>query len=700
MNKSTDSNLPLYPDHLADLRKSGLSTESIKAMGVYSLPREKIGELLGWTPQGVESALVFPYPGTDGFPRLKIFPPQQDEDGHTIKYLQPKGSGVRLYVLPQVRGVLNDPTLPLYMTEGEKKAALLAQVGKMAVGLGGIWNWRNKENPQPIAELDEIVWKGRLVYLVPDSDAKHNDQVLLAVYALGRVLEQRGATVLVVKIPDLGGLEKTGVDDYLSSKNSKTFQRLCEKAIPLTHSVFRAFRLRERKQAMTKTESLPEELKGRHVHPALHFEATWASVGVIRLIEAGPAWFLITSQQQVHAFSEASGGLLFPSPVYSALMGRWPEEELQTFLNGSQGGSFAKMAALIIDQLRSLVELKHSAEYAVITAWAIGTYFFPLFAAFPRLNLIGEKGSGKSKLQALLAEVCFNGLFRVNPTPAVLFRLAAALRPTLCLDEVEGLSTEDRREILAIINSGYKRGAAVDRVEGDERRIVSYPVYTPVSLSGIRELNAVTEDRAIVLVMEKGQNPSRLNAIVDPANPIWGTIRSLGYQLALTRFSDVSATYERLQMPHWLMGRERELWTPLLVMAQMIDAEGNLGITSDLLALAQTHIEERSNFSAEAEALVGVLEGMLVGKTEIELRPGDLCGALETALNCKHISPQMVGGILRRLGFLRKDRGRLGRSVGSIYKVTSEKLEQVKARYSPLCIATLQQPDDCNSSTP
>ena len=92
--------LSLHPDHLADLRQSGLTDETIQALGLYSARPGDISRLVGFDPPGVESALVFPYLGEDGFCRVKVFPPYKDKNGHTVKYLQKPGSGVRLYIPP------------------------------------------------------------------------------------------------------------------------------------------------------------------------------------------------------------------------------------------------------------------------------------------------------------------------------------------------------------------------------------------------------------------------------------------------------------------------------------------------------------------------------------------------------------------------------------------------------------------------
>lgn len=44
-----DSYLSLHPEHLADLKKSGLSDETIREAGIYSAPPNEIHKLLGWT---------------------------------------------------------------------------------------------------------------------------------------------------------------------------------------------------------------------------------------------------------------------------------------------------------------------------------------------------------------------------------------------------------------------------------------------------------------------------------------------------------------------------------------------------------------------------------------------------------------------------------------------------------------------------
>lgn len=234
----------------------------------------------------------------------------------------------------------------------------------------------------------------------------------------------------------------------------------------------------------------------------------------------------------------------------------------------------------------------------------------------------------------------------------MLFRLAEPVRPPFCLDETEGLAADDRQDILAILNMGYKAGGRVPRCEGDSHTIKSWAVYCPVALAGIASLNRVTEDRAITLVLSRGSDKAKLNAEVDPEDIRFAEIRDLGYRLALTRWQDIADTVRTPELPDWLVARERELWKPLLAVAHLADQEAGLGLVADLLDMARGQGAERAGLSDEADALVGVLWEKLDGMAEIIVSPGELCDDLQVALGWrKPPSAQHLRRLMKRLGF-------------------------------------------------
>ncbi len=249
--------MSLHPEHLQDLQHSGLTAETITAMGVYSARPGDLDKLAGWgiSAQGVTSAIVFPYPDCDGFYQLKVFPAIQNGDGHHVKYIQPKASESRAYILPEVRERLGDSAEGVLLAEGAKKAARLTQEGFNGVGIAAVWNWKCGGDLLPytdpacvIPDVVRLVTPGRRVVVAFDSDVweAKKQNCRLGLYALLRHLERLGARAYAVRLPGptkqerAEGLTKLGADDFLSRHSPDDFRRLITEAIPPTHELFRS----------------------------------------------------------------------------------------------------------------------------------------------------------------------------------------------------------------------------------------------------------------------------------------------------------------------------------------------------------------------------------------------------------------------------------------------------------------------------
>ncbi|MBI4752136.1 MAG: DUF3854 domain-containing protein [Acidobacteria bacterium] len=151
----------------------------------------------------------------------------------TGKYLSPPGRGGLLYFVPGTDpAALTDPSVPVLVTEGEKKTIALhrfcSESGWKAlpIGLTGVWNWRGKVGKEPtpdggttpvkgpIPALDRIPWDNRQVFIIFDSNLKTNESVRAARTGLTKELARRGALVKWVDLPELAGVN--GVDDLLA----------------------------------------------------------------------------------------------------------------------------------------------------------------------------------------------------------------------------------------------------------------------------------------------------------------------------------------------------------------------------------------------------------------------------------------------------------------------------------------------------
>ncbi len=666
----------LHPAHLEDLRKSGLTEDDVREAAIYSARPGDIEKLTGRNiPNSGTSALVFSYYGCDDFTRVKLFPPLVEADGTVRRYLQRKGTGCRLYIPPAVAPALADATEPLAFVEGEKKTLAVCKAGWPAVGIGGIWNFATDGGLIP--DIKAILLKGRIFRIIPDGETWQREDLLPAVFRFGRLLEDEGGTVFIVRLPILGG-EKTGADDFIVAKGPAAFRRLVANAVTLAHTAFKPWRAQEKakaRQAEKAAKPLPPELIGRRIHPALHFDPDgFAAVGILN----GGTWRTVTSDG-IEYPSEALKDILTPDPAtYPALGERW-EARAAFVKRESASPSWAEAVATALAVFRDFVEHDEDAPYAVCALWTVGTYIYPALPSYPRLNMHGEKGSGKSKTLKLIAALAHNGLWRTAPRAAPLFRLIETLRPTLCLDELEHLDREDRGDIAAIANAGYQAGGAVDRCDPLTFNPRPFAVYAPLALAGIKGLNAVLADRCITIIMQPGRDRNCINRDVDLSNPDprIGIVHDLCYRLALTRWREARAAWERLALPTWLNGRSRELWAPLLALAELVAIEApKLDLRPSLLALARPDAEDRAELPEVAAAILTALEGKLGGTDPVTIiQPGELAEDVKAALG-QEVTPTVIGLRLKALGF-KRDRQRKG---GSWYSVTADAIQSIRDR--------------------
>jgi hypothetical protein len=195
----------LAPEHREDLAKSALSEDTIRAAFIRSVPPSMITRLLDLDLPGIRSALLFPFRSPAGgfmsHTRVKVFPSLTDRDGHTIKYLGPRGEGPRLYFPRAAMTAVLEDDRPVYLVEGVKKALAVAQVGLPAVGFEGVEAWHRKGSRELLDDFAALRLAGRVVELLPDGDVQTNPHVARGVAHLAEALRRAGALPRLVVLP-------------------------------------------------------------------------------------------------------------------------------------------------------------------------------------------------------------------------------------------------------------------------------------------------------------------------------------------------------------------------------------------------------------------------------------------------------------------------------------------------------------------
>jgi hypothetical protein len=226
----------ILPKHLADLHASGLSDETIKRWGCYSVDYDQKSVLvaLGFGHLN-PPALLLPILPPDILRAtndviVKADLPRRDNRGRPAKYeVRPKSRN-RIHAPLSIRRLLADPAVPLVITEGAKKSEKAAQEGICAISLSGVCNWRDRigESAFPTGDFDLFPLGGRRLFLCFDSDAVANKHVQRAENDLAAFLSKRGAHVSVKRIPPAPGGGKVGLDDFLMSHTVEQFWQLSE----------------------------------------------------------------------------------------------------------------------------------------------------------------------------------------------------------------------------------------------------------------------------------------------------------------------------------------------------------------------------------------------------------------------------------------------------------------------------------------
>jgi putative DNA primase/helicase len=162
---------------------------------------------------------------------LKPDQPRLDGRGRPAKYEARPKSRNRIHAPLSVRDKLNDASVPLVITEGQKKAEKAAQDGICAIALAGVWNWKDRvgESSFPISDFDLCSLARRRVLLCFDSDAASNPQVRRAEGDLASFLSRRfEAYVSIKRLPQGLGGAKVGLDDFLLTHTVEQFWDLPE----------------------------------------------------------------------------------------------------------------------------------------------------------------------------------------------------------------------------------------------------------------------------------------------------------------------------------------------------------------------------------------------------------------------------------------------------------------------------------------
>jgi hypothetical protein len=687
-----------HPAHLENLYKSGLSNKTILEADIKSVSPRDITKKLGFDIPGLSSMYEIPYPCDEEYSRFKAFYADSEryyKDGsEKPKYLARKDSGNHLYIPHKVTPILKDVSIPLYITEGEKKTLKAAQEGINCIGLSGLWNWGKKLNDgayELLPDFDQIAIEGRTVYLVPDSDWLEPNRegkpknLKQAVFALAYLLIDKGATVSWVELPRTGE-EKVGLDDYLCSHTVGDFGKLpahkirkltTEEAIEDLSKDTPVDEIKPilKRIAGIKNESEKSLLINRiHDKTGLSKRAIQKDISTIRkenmhddtLQTTISANFqrlvdLVTDKDNKVAYLVKTEDSLEVATVWKVEGKLYsPPDSAHLPFALPNASNVIKWYETDIDQKLFediLLYLKRFSYLPnnqwLLVVWEVFLTYMqdhPDIHYLPMILFFAVPERGKSRTGKAVIYISYRGIHIVDLREANLFRFSENLKATLFFDLMDLWKKAEKNGAEDILLLRYEKGAQASRViypeKGAFNDMVFYDVYGSTLIATNEPVHKILGSRCINIPMP--------NKPDNYENPTPEKAQELKERLTAWRARVMNKPLPEVNIIQGLNGRLWDISRPLLQVCKLVYPQGFDELKDALLEVAGQRIEDKKE-SIEGQ-IISILHTLSPkGLPEWKTKTSEvLCELNKDRPDNHKLTSQYVGRKLKAMGLQTK----------------------------------------------
>jgi putative DNA primase/helicase len=212
------------------------------------------------------------------------------------------------------------------------------------------------------------------------------------------------------------------------------------------------------------------------------------------------------------------------------------------------------------------------AQADTVALWSIYTHGYDIFRVAPRLGIRAPSmACGKSELMRRLGLLIARPLACENLTAPVLFRLIDTFHPTLQVDELDNLLTEDKGPLLGILNSGYSRDGRALRCVGDNNEVRAFSTFGPMVYAMIGTPVGTFDSRTIPIDLRRA-TPSEARALKSLESGESEERRFLEMGCKAARWMRDFRTELETYKPDMdsLVNRKADNWRPLFAIADMV----------------------------------------------------------------------------------------------------------------------------------
>ena len=293
------------------------------------------------------------------------------------------------------------------------------------------------------------------------------------------------------------------------------------------------------------------------------------------------------------------------------------------------------------------------ASYYVLFSWV-----YDGFNELPYLRVRGDPGCGKTRFLLTVGSLCYKAIFASGASSvSPIFRLLETFRGTLVIDESDFRVSDEKAELVKILNNGNVRGFPVLRSESNgkgEFNPEAYQVYGPKILATRGDFADIALESRF-LSEEMGAGEFRTDIPINLPQEHRTEAQSLRNKLLLFRFRNRHKRRDLANMSDaGLEPRLNQIFNPLFSIIEEPAARDRL--RAIVLQVQKDLVIERG-FKVEAQVLEVIQELLILNETkltikEITRRFKDIH---EDDQDYK-ISPKWIGYVIRKKLHLKAER--------------------------------------------
>lgn len=301
---------------------------------------------------------------------------------------------------------------------------------------------------------------------------------------------------------------------------------------------------------------------------------------------------------------------------------------------------------------------EHIAAYYVLFSWVYDAFF-----ELPYLRVRGDYGSGKTRFLSVVGSIAYKPIFGSGAsTVSPIFHLLDQFGGTLVIDEADFRFSDEKADLVKILNNGNVRGFPVLRSMTHRNGEISpkaFHVYGPKIIAS----RGVYDDKALesrFITEEMGTQSLRRDIPINLPKDMNAEAQAIRNKLLMYRFRNrASVQANATLIDRTIDARLNQVFVPLL---SVIDDEK---VRDMVMTRAREHHQRRQSEredSIEARVLT-ILRHLVDTTSGVGVAVGDACTFFHAHYmgdTSRPMTPRWMGTIIRtRLGLsTRKSNGR------------------------------------------